>query len=90
MTHIFSRFFRTVFFLILAVIGTAAALLFVIATMMAVAIFYTIAKVRGQRFSARAYWNQRYKARRGPLQKSSTRAKQQAKDVIDVQVRELR
>eukprot|EP00887_Chlorella_sp_A99_P004408 scaffold39.g4408.t1 len=66
------------------------ALLFVIATVSAVAIFYVVAMVRGKRFDARTYWNQRYTTRRGPLHKSSTLAKQNAKDVIDVEVRELR
>jgi hypothetical protein len=90
MIDILPRFFRTVFLLLLAVLGVAMALVFLIATTAAVAIFYAVAKVRGKRFRVHPSWSPKDTLRRNAAQKSSMRAKQNAKDVIDVEVRELR
>lgn len=90
MTNIISRFLRAVFFAVLALIGMAMALVFMLSTAIAVAILYVVARVRGKPFGVRAYWSHRQATRPGPFQPSPAPFAQPRGDVIDVEAREIR
>lgn len=88
-----SRFLRAVAFAVLALVGMAMALAFMISTAIAIGILYIIAKVRGKPFGVRAYWSQRQSARSGPFRPggaapSSTFPPARG-EVIDVEAREI-
>jgi hypothetical protein len=81
-----SRFLRALALTVLALVGTAMALVFMASTAVAVGILYVVAKMRGKPFGVRAYWQQRQSARpAGGSPFPPGRA-----DVIDVEAREVR
>jgi hypothetical protein len=87
MNNALTRFVRALAFTVLALIGGAMALLFMVSTAIAVGILYVVAKVRGRPFGVRSYWHQR-NATRGPAAAGPFQAVRP--DVIDVEVREVR
>jgi hypothetical protein len=98
MTDSIPRFVRGIFFALLALIGLAMALVFMISTAIAIGIMYIIAKLRGKPFGVRAYWAQRQAARSGPFgpaagfepsNASARRPHAVRGDVIDVEAREV-
>ncbi|OZI17238.1 hypothetical protein CAL18_15405 [Bordetella genomosp. 7] len=91
MTDTISRFFRAVAFAVLALFGMAMALVFMVSTAIAIGILYVVAKVRGKPFGVRAYWSQRQTARPGSFRPGAQGPFPAApRDVIDVEVREVR
>jgi hypothetical protein len=99
MTDSIPRFVRGIFFALLALIGLAMALVFMVSTAIAIGIMYLIAKIRGKPFGVRAYWAQRQAARSGPFGQAasfepgnngaSRRPHAVRGDVIDVEAREV-
>jgi len=57
MTDTFGKFVRVAFVSAIALVGFLMALVLVVSTAVAVAIFYVIAKLRGKPFLAGTYWN---------------------------------
>ena len=62
MTDTLTRILRTAIFAILALLGMAMALVFMLSTAIAVGVLYIVARLRGKPFGIRAYWNQRNQA----------------------------
>ena len=62
MTDTLTRILRTALFAILALLGMAMALVFMLSTAIAVGVLYIVARLRGKPFGIRAYWNQRNQA----------------------------
>jgi len=62
MIELFGRFLHAVIFVVLALLGMVMALAFVFSTVIAIAVFYVIARLRGKPFGIRSYWNQRSQA----------------------------
>ena len=89
-----SRLLRAVTFAVLALLGMAMALVFMISTAIAVGILYIIAKVRGKPFGVRAYWSQRQNARSTPFRPGNAGASSPFTaprgEIIDVEAREIR
>jgi len=78
-----SQILRGVLFLVLAISGAIMALVFMVSTAIAVAILYVVARIKGRPFGVRAYWEER-------RQPAGTARKFQPKDVVDVEMREIR
>lgn len=78
----FSQILRGLVFLVLAILGMAMAFVFMVSTIIAIAVLYTVAKIKGRPFGARAYWASR---RSGGAQQRPFKSK----DVIDVEMREI-
>ncbi|HLS51704.1 MAG TPA: hypothetical protein VK032_06890 [Burkholderiaceae bacterium] len=77
-----TQILRGLLFFTLAILGMAMAFIFMVSTAIALAVLYTIAKIKGRPFGVRAYWA----ARRKPA--SRTRPFDN-NDVIDVEMREI-
>ncbi|AZY48044.1 hypothetical protein [Bordetella avium] len=90
MTNALIRFLRAIPIILLGLIGTLMALVFMASTVIALGILYLVAKVRGKPFGVRAYWSQRQANRpfQGPFPGASAPTRTQ--DVIDVEAREIR
>lgn len=84
MNNALSRFVRALALTLLALIGATMALVFMVSTAIAVGILYVVAKMRGKPFGVRAYWHQRQAGRATGAPFPAPR------DVIDVEVREVR
>ncbi len=80
----FNQIIRGILFFALAIFGMVAAFVFMVSTAIAVGILYIVARIKGRPFGARAYWEQRRQA-------SPKRAERmfRAKDVTDVEMREI-
>ncbi|VFR89689.1 putative exported protein [plant metagenome] len=65
MTQLISRILHTVLFVVLALVGMGMALIFMLSTAIAVAVLYVTARLRGQPFGVRSYWQQRQARRPG-------------------------
>ncbi|TEA74109.1 hypothetical protein [Allopusillimonas ginsengisoli] len=80
----FNQIIRGILFFVLAIFGMVAAFVFMVSTAIAVGILYIVARIKGRPFGARAYWEQRRQA----APKRSERMFR-AKDVTDVEMREI-
>jgi hypothetical protein len=95
MDNAITRLFRALAVTLLALIGAAMAIIFMVSTGIAVGILYLVAKVRNKPFGVRAYWHQRQAqanrgpAGRGPMGPGAPFPPVRA-DVIDVEAREVR
>jgi predicted RND superfamily exporter protein len=96
MTDFLKRFLRIAAFGLVALIGLGMALIFTFSTLIAVAILFFAAKLRGQRFSVQEYWTNR-QARRKPIftkgsfsNNSHPPSGYSRDDVTDVQARDVR
>jgi len=94
-----NRFLHAVVFIVLALLGMVMALAFLFSTVIAIAVFYVIARLRGKPFGIRSYWNRRsqtygFMSRPFPFSASYARAaatgsRARRPDVIDVELREV-
>jgi len=101
MIDLLHRFLHAAVFTVLALLGMVMALAFLFSTVIAIVVFYVIARLRGKRFGIRSYWNQRsqthgFGARAfgvATFGKSYVRAgasgRSRRPDVIDVELREV-
>ena len=96
MIDFIGRLFRFVALALVALIGLGMALIFTFSTIIAVAILFLVARLRGQRFSVQEYWTNR-KAQRKPIftegnAASSERAhdSRTRENVTDVEARDIR
>ena len=96
MIDFIGRFFRFVALALVALIGLGMALIFTFSTIIAVAILFLVARLRGQRFSVQEYWTNR-KAQRKPIfTKGNTASSERAhesrnrENVTDVEARDIR
>lgn len=90
------RLLRYMALAIVALIGLGMALIFTISTIIAVAILYLVARLRGQRFSVQEYWTNR-KAQRKPIftkgssaSNDRTHESRKRENVTDVEARDIR
>jgi hypothetical protein len=90
------RILRYAALAIVALIGLGMALIFTFSTIIAVAILFLVARLRGQRFSVQEYWTNR-KAQRKPIfTKGNTTSSERVQDsqtrdnVTDVEARDIR
>lgn len=81
-----NRIFRTVFVGLIAMIGLFMALVFTFSTIIAVAILYLVARLRGRKFSVQEYWTAR-KAQHKPAFSAGTRTKRES--VTDIEARDV-
>ncbi|OWT61935.1 hypothetical protein [Candidimonas nitroreducens] len=79
----FNQILRVGLFLVLAVFGTIMAFIFMVSTAIAIAVLYVVARIKRRPFGVRAYWDQRHK----PSPRKNTFKN---KDVVDVEMREIR
>jgi len=86
MVDFLKRFVRIVAFALVALIGLGMALIFTFSTIIAVAILFIAAWLRGQRFSVQEYWTSR-QSKRKPLFAKGNRTRD---DVSDVEARDIR
>jgi len=86
MVDFLKRFVRIVAFGLVALIGLGMALIFTFSTIIAVAILFMAAWLRGQRFSVQEYWTSR-QSKRKPLFAKGNRPRD---DVSDVEARDIR
>jgi len=90
MIDLISRILRGAALAVLALLGLAMALAFMFSTALAVGVLYIIARLRGNPFGIRAYWNQRNQAYQfGSAPFGARPANARMTDVIDVPVRDL-
>jgi len=97
MIDLLTRFLNALMFTVLALIGMVMALAFVFSTVIAIAVFYVIARLRGKPFGIRSYWNQRSQTYGfvsrpfggAPFAKASAARGSRHAEVIDVAVREV-
>jgi len=97
MIDLLNRFLHAVVFIVLALLGMVMALAFLFSTVIAIAVFYVIARLRGKPFGIRSYWNRRsqtYGFMSRPFGASYARAaaagsRARRPDVIDVELREV-
>lgn len=91
MIDFIGRFFRFVALALVAFIGLGMALIFTFSTIIALAILFLVALVRGQRFSVQEYWTNRQAQRKPMFSKGHTQAKGPSRDnVTDVEARDVR
>lgn len=97
------RILRYVAFAIVAFIGLGMALIFTFSTIIAVAILFLVARLRGQRFLVQEYWTNR-KAQRKPIftkgnaaftngsnvSSDRTHESRKRENVTDVEARDIR
>jgi Na+-transporting methylmalonyl-CoA/oxaloacetate decarboxylase gamma subunit len=86
MVDFLKRLIRFVAFALVALIGLGMALIFTFSTIIAVAILFIAAWLRGQRFSVQEYWTSR-QSRRKPLFAKGNRSRE---DISDVEARDIR
>jgi Na+-transporting methylmalonyl-CoA/oxaloacetate decarboxylase gamma subunit len=86
MVDFLKRLVRIIAFGLVALIGLGMALIFTFSTIIAVAILFIAAWLRGQRFSVQEYWTSR-QSRRKPLFAKGNRSRE---DVSDVEARDIR
>jgi hypothetical protein len=96
MIALIGRILRYAALAIVALIGLGMALIFTFSTIIAVAILFLVARLRGQRFSVQEYWTNR-KAQRKPIfTKGNTASSERSHDsqtrdnVTDVEARDIR
>jgi len=89
MVEFLKRFVRIVAFGLVALIGLGMALIFTFSTIIAVAILFMAAWLRGQRFSVQEYWTSR-QSKRKPLFAKGNRGNRARGDVSDVEARDIR
>jgi len=100
MIDLLKRCLHAAVFIVLALLGMLMALAFLFSTVIAIAVFYVIARLRGKPFGIRSYWNRRSQtygfvsrpfgasyARAAAAASSGARARRS--DVIDVELREV-
>jgi hypothetical protein len=88
MNDFLPRLLRNICFALIALVGAAMAIVFMVSTAVAIGLLYVVARLRGKPFGVRAYWQQR----RGPMHPFNAPGQPYAKaatDVIDVQAREI-
>ena len=88
MLALLQQVIRLIGFIFLALVGLAMAMLFIVSTIIAVAILTVTARLRGTSFSAKDYWVAR-KARRKPLFGQKSFSKKDSGDVTDVKARDI-
>ncbi|MFY9347885.1 MAG: hypothetical protein WAO93_09075 [Orrella sp.] len=91
MIDFIGRIFRFLALALVAFIGLGMALIFTFSTIIAVAILFLVARLRGQRFSVQEYWTNR-KAQRKPIfTKGNTVSNERTREnVTDVEARDIR
>jgi len=90
MIDLISRIVRGAALVLLALLGMAMALAFMFSTALAVGVLYIIARLRGNPFGIRAYWNQHSQAYRfGSAPFGVRPGNARMTEVIDVQVRDV-
>lgn len=91
MTDLLKRIVQVIAFALIALIGLGMALIFTFSTLIAVAILFVAAKLRGQRFSVQEYWTSRQAKRKPIFQKGNFGQPSQRRDnVTDVEARDVR
>lgn len=85
MTELIRRIARALILAVLALAGLAMAIIFTVSTLIALGIALLIAKLRGQRISAKEYWMTRQARRKPMFRPGSLRSR----DVTDVQSRDV-
>jgi hypothetical protein len=81
-----NQILRSALFLVLAICGMAMAFVFMVSTAIAIAILYVVARIKGRPFGVKAYWQQRQR----PTMGAGRGAPFSARDVTDVEMREIR
>jgi hypothetical protein len=91
MIDFIGRLFRFVALALVALIGLGMALIFTFSTIIAVAILFLVARLRGQRFSVQEYWTNR-KAQRKPIftKGNAASSERTRENVTDVEARDIR
>ncbi len=91
MIDFLSRLFRFVALGLVALIGLGMALIFTFSTIIAVAILFLVARVRGRTFSVQEYWTNRQARRKPIFPKGSPGYDGSSKEnVTDVEARDVR
>jgi hypothetical protein len=94
MIDFIGRLLRFVALALVALIGLGMALIFTFSTIIAVAILFLVARLRGQRFSVQEYWTNRQAQRKPVFSKgnsgNSTFSSQPRDNVTDVEARDVR
>lgn len=86
-----NRLVRIIAFALVALIGLGMALIFTFSTLIAVAILFLAAKLRGQRFSVQEYWTNRQSRRKPIFPKGNLAQQNYGRDnVTDVEARDVR
>ena len=86
-----NRLVRIIAFALVALIGLGMALIFTFSTLIAVAILFLAAKLRGQRFSVQEYWTHRQSRRKPIFSKGNLAQQNYGRDnVTDVEARDVR
>jgi len=96
MIDLLHRLLHAVVFIVLALLGMVMTLAFLFSTVIALAVFYVIARLRGRPFGIRSYWNRRsqtYGFVSRPFasyaRAASSGPRTRRTDVIDVELREV-
>ena len=91
MIDFIGRLFPFVALALVALIGLGMALIFTFSTIIAVAILFLVARLRGQRFSVQEYWTNR-KAQRKPIftKGNAASSERTRENVTDVEARDIR
>jgi len=71
---------RGALFFVLAICGMTMAFIFMVSSVLAVAVLYVVARIKRRPFGAKAYWNQRHRARTRTFVRG---------EIIDIKMREL-
>ena len=79
-----NQILRSLLIVTLTVVGVIMATIFMVSTALAVGILYVVARIKGRPFGVRAYWEERQRAAPRPA------ARFNKKDVVDVELREIR
>ena len=82
-----NQILRGALFLVLAVFGMAMAFIFMVSSVIAIAILYVVARIKGRPFGVKAYWQQR---RRPTMGSGGHSGGFSTRDVTDVEMREIR
>jgi hypothetical protein len=85
MVNFLKRLFGVIAFVLVALISLGMGLIFMFSTLIAMAILFLAAKLRGQRFSVQEYWTTR-QSRRKPLFAKGNISRD---NVTDVQARDI-
>jgi len=95
MIDFLSRLFRYVALGLVALIGLGMALIFTFSTIIAVAILFLVARLRGRTFSVQEYWTNRQSQRKPIFPKGSSGggsgySGHSKENVTDVEARDVR
>jgi hypothetical protein len=91
MIDFLSRLLRFMALGLVALIGLGMALIFTFSTIIAVAILFLVARLRGRTFSVQDYWTNRQAQRKPIFPKGSSGISGQSKEnITDVEARDIR